>query len=110
MYKLVYTKSFNNDIELIRDYFKRKKETRIGASLINSIIKKLNDLSIIPERRALVRDELLAFYGYRTLQVKNYIILFTVDVKNKVVYLERIFHGSQDWMNILRADIEDEDS
>ena len=108
MYTLVYTEPFNDDIESIRDYFRSKKEKRIGANLVNSIIKKLNHLELMPFSRALVQDELLASDGYRSLQIKNYILLFTIDMENMVVYLERIFHGSQDWMNILKEDLEDE--
>ena len=108
MYTLEYTKSFNVDIESIRDYFRAKREKRIGANLINSITKKLSDLELMPFSRALVRDELLASFGYRTLNIKNYILLFTIDDENKVVFVERIFHGSQDWSNILKDDLEDE--
>lgn len=58
-------------------------------------------LSHMPERYPLVKDERLAQLGYRKLSVKNYIVFFSIDEKNKVVDVERILYGRRNWIYIL---------
>lgn len=53
--------------------------------------------SYSPQRCPLIADERLSVLGYRKLMVKNYIVFFSVDEKNKVVDVERILYERRDW-------------
>ena len=56
----------------------------------------------MPERFALVNDKLLAAWGIRFVQVKNYLAFYTVSQTSNTVYVLRFLYGKSDWMSILR--------
>ena len=58
-------------------------------------------LSDMPQRCPLVSDDRLSQMGYRKLIVKNYVVFFSIDEKNKVVDVERILYGRRDWIRFL---------
>lgn len=58
-------------------------------------------LSELPQRYPLAADERLARMGYRKLPVKNYVVFYTIDEKNKAVDVERILYGRRDWLRII---------
>ena len=39
--------------------------------------------------------------GYRKLVVKNYVVFYLIDEKNKVVEIGRILYGRRDWLSLL---------
>lgn len=50
----------------------------------------------------LVRDDLLAFCGYRWAKASSYMVFFTVDEGAATVDIHRIAHESRNWMQLLR--------
>lgn len=58
-------------------------------------------LSDMPQRYPFVADERLCQMGYCKLTVKNYIVFFSIDEKNKVVDVERILYDRRAWLRIL---------
>lgn len=69
--------------------------------LMELLEESMEDLSDMPQRYPFVSDERLAQMGYRKLSVKNYIVFFSIDEKDKVVDIERILYGRRDWLRIL---------
>lgn len=61
----------------------------------------MESLSDSPQRCPLIADERLSQLGYRKLIVKNYIVFFSVDEKNKVVDIERILYARRDWLRFI---------
>jgi plasmid stabilization system protein ParE len=108
-YTFVFTELYNDDIEEARHYFRiEKKEPKIGANLMKLIVRKINILETMPYSRPLVLNTYLATRGFRTVLVKNYILFYFVDEANRTVVLARFIHGSRDWANIIKEDLEDE--
>jgi addiction module toxin, RelE/StbE family len=66
------------------------------VKLIHSEINKLRQSALV---YPLVRNERLAAKGYRMIVVKKYLIFYAV--KNKSVFVRRILHSRQNWMNTL---------
>lgn len=46
-------------------------------------------------------DVRLKQWGYRKAIIKNYILVYRVDDKNKIVYILRIFYGRQNYIDYL---------
>jgi plasmid stabilization system protein ParE len=61
----------------------------------------MKSLDTDPQRQPLVRDERLAAKGYRVLPVKNYLIFYIVDKRERVVDIIRILYNRRDWVNLL---------
>jgi toxin ParE1/3/4 len=77
MYKLRFSKLYNEDINLSYNYIRNKLEAPMAAdNLIREILEKLNKIKENPNIRPLVQDKYLASLGYRSINVKNYIIFY----------------------------------
>jgi len=72
-----------------------------ALNLMELLEEAMGGLSDMPQRYPSVADERLAQMGYRKLLVKNYIVFFSVDEKNRVVDIERILYGRRDWLRFL---------
>jgi len=72
-----------------------------ALKIMEAIDEAISKLSYLPHGYPLVRDDRLASMGYHKLTIKNYIIFYTINVKEKVVEIERILYGRRDWKNIL---------
>lgn len=69
--------------------------------VLEAMEEAMTSLEEMPHRAPVVADERLGTIGYRMLTVKNYIIFFSIDEKEKVVDVERILHGRRNWRAIL---------
>lgn len=58
-------------------------------------------LSTMPKRHELVNDDWLAQRHIRKIFVDNYIIFYTVDDSEFIVYVIRVLYGKRDWINLI---------
>ena len=72
-----------------------------ALNMMELLEEAMTGLSDLPQRCPLVADERLSQLGYRKLNVKKYVVFFSIDEKNKVVDVERILYGRRDWLRIL---------
>jgi len=101
-YRIDISEPAENDLIDIVKYIASQLSAPMSAYNMMEIFEKaLESLSDTPHRCPLVRDEHLAQLGYRKLIVKNYIVFFSVDEKNKVVDVERILFGRRDWQRFI---------
>ena len=88
----------NNDLDEVFSYIANSLHDEQNAvKLMREIQDMILSLSEMPERFSLSLDSTLAKRGYRRAAVKKYVILYTIDKKNKIVNIMRIFHGSMDY-------------
>lgn len=91
-----------NDLRDIVRYIASQLSAPISALQMMELLEEaMVGLSDMPQRCPLVADERLSQMGYRKLIVKNYVVFFSIDEKNKVVDVERILYGRRDWLRIL---------
>lgn len=69
--------------------------------MLEILEEAMSGLSENPQRCPLVEDERLSLLGYRKLIVKNYIVFFSVNEKNRVVDVERILYARRDWRTFI---------
>ena len=67
--------------------------------------KKYENLKKTPFIRPLVHNKYLASKGIRFIYVKNYMLIYRVDEKNKRVFLYRFVYCRRDWINILTNEL-----
>lgn len=101
-YRVDVSDPAENDLGDIIRYIASQLSVPISALHMMELLEEaMGGLSDMPQRYPFVADERLAQMGYRKLPVKNYIVFFSIDEKNKVVDIERILYGRRDWLNIL---------
>lgn len=101
-YRVDASEPAENDLRAIVRYIASQLSAPISALHMMELFEEaMAALSDMPQCCPLVTDELLSQMGYRKLTVKNYVVFFSIDEKNKVVDIERILYGRRDWLRIL---------
>jgi len=97
-YKVKITPMAFNDLREIFSYISNTLSAGEAAkNLMKKIDNAITSLDEMPHRHNLSLDQTLREKGYRRVIVKNYVILFLIDEKEKTVTVARAFHGSMDY-------------
>jgi toxin ParE1/3/4 len=101
-YRVDVSEPAENDLRDIVRYISMQLSAPMTAlKMMDTIEEAITGLAAMPQKCPPVTDKRLAMMGYRKLQVKNYIVFFTIDEKSKVVDVERILYAKRDWHHIL---------
>ena len=101
-YRVDLSEPAENDLVDIVKYIASQLFAPLSAlNMMDLLDEAMTGLSDLPQRCPVVRDERLSEMGYRNLIVKNYVVFFSIDEKNKVVNIERILYVRRDWLRIL---------
>lgn len=102
MYTLSFSSSVMQHIQAACDYILSTFNNPTAAeNLLDDIETHLQNLKQLPLSHPLVRDEYLAFRGFRMLMVRNYLLFYKVDIDHNIVSIHRFFHGSRNWKDLL---------
>ena len=102
-YRVVVTKTAKMELFQLGHYIATELCNPVVAiSITDAIIKAIDSLAAMPFRFPLVRNKRLAAKGIRFLPVENYIIFFSVKETEKIVYIQHVFHGNRNWVELLR--------
>jgi len=105
MHAIKITESAENDLLNAARYIAIELKNRMAANrLLDDIDGAINSLKEMPERHALVVDDVLAGLGIRFFPVRNYLIFYVIREETKTVVIERFLYGRRDWVTILRDD------
>lgn len=101
-YKVDVSEPAENDLMDVVRYIASHLSAPVPALHMMELLETaMAGLSDMPQRYPFVADERLSQMGYRKLILKNYIVFFSIDEKNKVVNVERILYGRRDWLRFL---------
>ena len=97
-YKVKITSMAFNDLREIFSYISSTLSAEEAAkNLMKNIDDAITSLNEMPHCHNLSLDQTLREKGYRRAVVKNYVILFLIDEKEKTVTVARAFHGKMDY-------------
>lgn len=104
---MIYSKEFSKaavkDIRQTNSYLKNILKNKSAAhNLINATEATVGDLIVFPNSYPIVKDSVLAFYKIRYVQIKNYLMIYTVNEDTKTVYIVRFLYSRSDWQRILK--------
>ena len=103
MYRLRFSKLYKKDVDSSFNYIKDTLEAPMAAeNLIKEILEKLIKIKENPNIRSLVQDKYLASLGFRSINVKNYMIFYVIGSDNKHIKIVRFLYNKRNWKNILR--------
>lgn len=101
-YKIFVSESYHRDLRNIIYYIIHNFDAPYtAANLLDEIEQTSASLAAMPLRFALVDDPYLRAKGYRKCSVKNYLIFYQVDERQKKVLIHRILHAKQNWLTML---------
>ena len=103
-YRLYITDTAEKDISRAVDYIDFVlKNPKAADTLLEETDQKINALLPFPLEHPVVEDKLLAAWGVRFLQIKNYFAFYVVEESQVTVIL--FLYAKRDWGSILRADV-----
>ena len=111
MFKLIFSKFYKRDVDSSYNYIKNNLEAPMAANkLIKETLEKLNKIKENPYIRPLVQDKYLASLGYRSINVKNYMIFYIIGDENKQIKIIRFLYNKRNWINILKENTIEEEN
>ena len=103
IYNINVAESAEIDLHDIIKYISEQFMADVTArQLLNEIENKISSLATFPERIPLISDDRLHGLGYRKLSVKNYLIFFSINKRDRMVNIERILYKRRNWMDIIK--------
>jgi len=109
---MTYTIHISNraqaDIDKAADHIEYVlKNPQAADALLDAVDEEISSLAAMPERFAVVDDDVLASWGIRFVRIKNYLAFYTIDEDQEVVFIVRFLFGKSDWITILRNELND---
>ncbi|MEI6167086.1 MAG: type II toxin-antitoxin system RelE/ParE family toxin [bacterium] len=102
MYKLLITRSAEQDLDGIVDYIAVKLMNPSAASALLDIIGECyGSLKSTPRMFSECGDTYLKNKRYRKALIDNYLLIFRIDENSNTVYVLRFFYGAQDYIKQL---------
>ncbi|MBS4961040.1 MAG: type II toxin-antitoxin system RelE/ParE family toxin [Clostridiales bacterium] len=74
---------------------------KAAKELLEEMKKSILSLETMPERQPVVSDEYLSLKGIRKLEVRNYIVFYTVNTQHQTVNILRILFMRREWKGLL---------
>jgi len=102
-YSLNITDIAEDDILATASYIANELKNPIAANnLLDDIEKYEKILEDTPAIYPFVHDKHLAGKGIKYVIIKNFLLFYTIDEKNKIINVIRFLYGRRDWKNILK--------
>ena len=101
-YHLHITSVAQRDISQAADYIEFVlKNPKAADDLLEETDQKINALLPFSQEHPIVEDKLLAAWGIRFTQIKNYLAFYVVE-ENQVT-VNRFLYSKSDWISILKV-------
>ena len=103
-YCLYITGVAERDIIQAADYIEFVlKNPKAADDLLEELDQKINALLPFPQEHPIVGDKLLASWGIRFTQIKNYLAFYVVSEEERKVTVIRFLYAKSNWISILKA-------
>ena len=102
-YNVILSKVAVREIDNAVNYIANNlQEQGISKKLYNNITKAIKNLKDSPHRHAPIEfNNIHNASQYRKCIVGRYIIFYSIHEEKDSIYVERVIHGTRDWMSML---------
>ena len=101
-YNIQLTLEFIDEVDEICDYISENlKEKIASARLRQKIMNRILLLEQSPRMFAKIEKNDKLERQYRRIPVDNYVILYTIDEENKIVYIAHIYYSRRNYIDNL---------
>lgn len=103
MYKIVVTDPAQKDLQNTVSYISNElKNKQAAINLLDLVEDTVKSLTVMPERYAVVDDEILSREGFRFIPIKIYLLFCIVRKNIQTVVIQRFLYARRGWTNILK--------
>lgn len=103
-YAIYITAAAEQDMIDASDYIEFiLKNPTAADNLLDETDLKINSLSAFPCKLALIDDPLLASWGIRFIQIKNYLAFYVVSEEDHLVTIIRFLYRKSNWKSLLKS-------
>lgn len=100
LYKIIIMKTAKEEMEEIKIYISdRLQEPAIARKTIQRITKEISDLRYMPRKYKLLRKN--KNIEIHKMSVKNYVIIYQINIKIKTVYILHIFNSKRNYLKLI---------
>lgn len=101
-YKIQLSINAKNDYKRIVSYIKNEiLEPSVANKYAEMINSKIQTLEYLPQKYSVIDDEVIKKLEFRKLVIKNYIVFYRINEKEKTVEVHRILFSASDWIDKL---------
>lgn len=102
LYEVRYTPLAYEDLDEIDTYISETLvNSKAATDLMYEMEKSISRLEEFPYMGSEVADSYLASKGYRKLVVKNYLVFYLINSKQKQVVIMRVLYGAREYHDLL---------
>ena len=99
-YRIKLTDHFLDEFEVICDYISNKlKNIDASNRLREKVIYNIFLLENSPRMCIEIENVDRAERQYRRLVINNYVILYTIDEEQKIIYIAHIYYGGRNYLD-----------
>lgn len=103
-YKIKFSQRCLDDIEDICRYISRELKSNDAANKLRNKIKKcVINLKISPKMYAKINNKGEFTRVYRRIVINNYVLLYTIDENEKIVYMSHMYYGGRNYLESLET-------
>lgn len=101
IFKVEFTDECNEEINEIYDYITNNlKENNVAKRLIKEVTDKILNLETSPELYMKIGKSDRLRREYRRIVVKNYIVLYIIDLEKMKIYISHMVYGRRNYLNL----------
>ena len=101
-YKVRFTDKCLDDIEEACQYIEEKLKAENAVNRLRTKIKdSIKGLFISPEMYAKIEKFDKVKRDYRRIPIDNYVLLYTIDKENKIVYIAHMYYSGRNYLEEL---------
>ncbi len=102
-YKYKFTTKAKEDLDGILDYIAMElKNISAASNLMEDVEKAINDICTFPEMCPVVSNIYVRNLGVRKKVIKNFIMYYLPDDKNKTIIIVRIVYSKRNMDEVLK--------
>lgn len=100
-FEVEFTDECVEEIIEIYEYISNNlKEDNAAKRLISEVIDKILDLENTPELYMKIGKVNRLKREYYRMVVKNYVVLYTIDFEEKIVFISHMIYGRRNYLNV----------
>jgi len=99
IFKIEYTEHYIEEVAQIYEYLSKElKENNAARRLIDKVNMRILRLETNPQMYVKIGKTDRLKRDYRRILVENYIILYTIDYSQKIVFVSSIFYSRKNYL------------
>lgn len=102
-YQILITETAKQDLREIAFYIAgRAMDNEVAKHFVTELREQCMKLADFPQSGAFPNDRILRSLDFRYIVHKEYLIFYTIDEAQKIVYVLAIFNSRKDYLRVMR--------